>query len=135
MNRIVLVGYMAANPESKTSQTGNSVTTFRVSVKNKMRGKEGAKYSYFNCIAFKHTADYVYKYCNSQSRVAIEGSLETSSYTDRNGAKRYNTQIVVDNVEVISSTVNAGDFQQPQEPQQPDGGFMEVSNDDDLPFL
>lgn len=142
MNRVVMVGYMAENPENKTTKSGESMTRFKISVKKKGKIAEGqTKYNYFNCVAFKHTADYVYKYANSQSKIAISGSVENYSYMARDGSKRYGTQINVDDAEIVSSTVNQGDFQQQdsgleqyQEPQQP-GQFTEVDPGDDLPFL
>lgn len=135
MNKVIMVGYMAANPENKTSPNGTSVTTFRISTKKRTPDREGKKYNYFNCVAFKHTAEYVYKYCNSTSRVAVEGTIENNNYTDKNGVKHYNNQIICDNVEVISSTVNQGDYQ-PQPQQDQGGGFIDVTDEEvDLPFI
>lgn len=136
MNKAIMVGYMAANPENKVSQNGTSVTTFRISVKKRMPPKgDGPKYNYFNCVAFKHTADYVYKYCNNQSKVAVCGYIENESYTDKNGVKRYVTKLYVEEAEILSSTVNQGDFQPQEQPAQ-GGAFMDVTDEEvDLPFI
>ena len=139
MNRVFLVGYMVENPTKVETKSGESMTKFKVSVKKKGKPREGeTKYNYFNCVAFKHTAEFIYKYCNSQSRIAVTGSIDNYSYT-ANGQKRYGTQILVDDAEIVSSTVNQGDFQQPQgdplEQYQQGGGFTEVQDDVDLPFI
>ena len=101
------------------------------------RQSEGrdSKYNYFKCVAFRDTAEYVYKYLNSNSRVAVSGSVENYNYVGRDGMKRYGTQIIVDEAEIISTTVNAGDAPQNQQPnvEQYDG-FKEVE-DVELPFL
>ena len=131
---------MSNNPEQRVTKTGNTVTNFRVSVKKRMPAPDGRKYDYYNCVAFNKVGDTAYKYLNSNSRVAIDGTLDTTSWTDRNtGAKRYNTQIVCDNIEILQSTVNAGDrMPQQDQPQVPDitDNFTEVPSDDvDLPFI
>ena len=140
MNRVTLVGFMVENPTKVDTKSGDIMTKFKVSVKKKGKPKEGEpKYNYFNCVAFKHTADYIYKYANSQSKIAVSGSIDNYSYKAQDGSKRYGTQILVDDAEIVSSTVNQGDFQQPQgdplDQYQQGSGFTEVTNDDELPFL
>lgn len=133
MNKIVLIGYMGENPEQKISANGTSVTTFRLSVKKRHGKANGRKNDYFNCVAFKATADYIYRYANSQSKVAVTGEIEIEDYTDKAGVKRYNPKVYVNEAEVLSSTVNAGDFM-----EQPQGmeGFSEVPEGEvDLPFI
>ena len=134
---------MARNPEQITTKSGGSITKFRISVKKERRIKEGeSRYSYFDCVAFDKTGDYVYKYANSQSRLNIMGCIEINQYTAKDGSTRYTPQIVVAKAEILSSTVNQGDFQQNQDDalaqyqEQPKGGgFVEVDNDEELPFL
>lgn len=140
MNKVILVGFMGENPVNSTTKTGKSMTKFKLSVKKEGRLREGeAKNYYFPCVAFDHTADYLYKYANHGSKVAVEGSIDNYSYMV-DGAKRYGTQIMVKSAEIVSSTVNAGDFQQPQDDglaqyqEQPAGTFTEVE-DAELPFL
>ena len=139
MNKCIMIGYMVENPEHKDTKNGKGLTRFKISVKKKGKIAEGQpKYNYFQCIAFDRTADFIYKYFNSQSKIAITGSVENYSY-EVNGAKRYGTQIIVDDAEIVSTTVNAGDRQQPDagleqyQGQQP-GQFEEV-DDPQLPFL
>lgn len=140
MNKIIIVGYMAKNPEQITTKNGNTITKFRVSAKKDRRVNEGeSKYNYFDCIAFDKTGEYIYKYANSQSRIAIEGTMENTSWTAQDGSKRYSNQINVKSADIVSSTVNQGDFQQPQgdplaQYQQGGGVFAEV-DDPDLPFI
>lgn len=139
MNRVFLVGYMVENPTKVDTKSGESMTKFKISVKKAGKVREGQqRYNYFNCAAFKHTAEYIYKYCNSQSRIAVSGSIDNYQYQARDGSKRYGTQILVDDVDIVSSTVNQGDFQ-PQQQSDPldqyqQEGFTEV-DEPDLPFI
>ena len=140
MNKIILCGWMVENPKKVDTKSGESMTRFRISVKKRGKIREGEmKYNYFNCVAFKHTADYIYKYANSQSRIAVCGSLDNQAYSGKDGSKRYSTQVLVDEAEIVSSTVNQGDFQEQGDPLeqyqgQDGGGFMEV-DEPDLPFI
>lgn len=135
MNKTILIGFMVANPEKRDTKTGKSMVTFKVTVKKRFP-KEGAKYNYFDCIAFDKVADYIYTYCNSQSKVALIGSHENDKYKAQDGSTRYPWKFYVDQAEVVSSTVNAGDFQQQQQEQPHDiSGFTEVNDDVELPFI
>lgn len=131
---------MAKNPEQIQMKNGGMMTKFRVSARKDRRVKEGEqKYNYFDCVAFDKVGEYVYKYTNSQSKVSVEGSMENTSWVGKDGAKRYGNQINVTKAEIISSTVNQGDFQQQPDPleQYQQDGFKEVDASDlpDLPFL
>ena len=135
MNRCWMVGYMTENPEHKDTKNGKGMTRFKISVKKKRVVEGQPKYNYFQCVAFDKTADFIYKYFNSQSRIAIIGTIDNYSYTV-NGAKRYGTQILVDDAEIISTTVNQGDHQDSgmEQYQEQPGQFEEV-DDPQLPFL
>lgn len=138
MNKVFMIGYMNENPDHKETKSGKSMTRFKISVKKTGKPIEGQpKYNYFQCVAFDKTADYIYKYCNSQSRIAICGSIDNYSYVV-NGAKRYGTQILIDSAEIVSTTVNQGDYQQQdsgmEQYQEQPGQFEEV-DDPQLPFL
>jgi len=137
MNKFIVTGYMNGNPTNKISKNGKSVTEFRVGVRKNHPSQTGRKTDYFNCVAFSYAADYVYKYCNNQSRVSLVGSLEIDDYTDKNGVKRYNPKFYVDQAEVLNTTVNAGDrMEQAEQPQEPSGAFQEIDPDEvDLPFI
>ena len=129
---------MNENPTKVDTKSGTSMTRFKISVKKRGKPKEGEpKYNYFQCTAFGHAADFIYKFANSQSKVSVCGSVDNYSYMV-NGQKRYGTQILVDEAEILSSTVNQGDFQKNdglEQYQQQDGVFTEVDATDELPFL
>lgn len=128
---------MNKNPENKVTKNNESMTRFTISVKKDHKPKEGEPKSlYVNCISFGRIADYIYKYANSTSRIAVSGKLDIYAYTAQDGSKRYAPQVIVDEADVISGTVNLGD-RLPQDEQiaNATGEFVEVGEDDELPFL
>jgi len=128
---------MSKNPENKTTKNNESMTRFTISVKKDHKPKEGeSKSLYVNCVAFGRVADYVYKYANSTSRIAVSGKLDIYTYTAQDGSKRYAPQVIVDDADVISGTVNLGDrLPQDEQVANATGEFVEVGEDDELPFL
>lgn len=135
MNKVILIGFMANDPEAFTTQGGIARSTFRVAVQRKYKNQDGKHDSDFlTVVAWRQTADFCNKYLSKGRRVAVEGSIQTRSYDAQDGSKRYVTEIIADSVEALSSPNN--DNGQPREnrPAEPENeGFTEVQ-DDDLPF-
>lgn len=134
MNKIIMSGYLYENPQNKVTSGGISVTNFRLSVRKRHGKQGGRKTDNFNCTAFGKTADYVYKYCNSQSRISVFGEIEIDDYTDKQGQKRYSPRVYVGEVEIISTPVNEGD-RMPQTGADDGVNDFTPVEDDELPFL
>lgn len=126
MNKVIMIGNLVADPEARTTQSGKSVSTFRIGVRRDFKNAQGGYDSdFFSCQAWGNTAEYVRKYMAKGSRVAVEGRLQNRSYDAQDGSKRYITEIICDRVEGLQSRAEA----QPEQAQ----GFVEI-DDDGLPF-
>lgn len=97
-NKVILGGRMTADPELKTTPSGIAVTTFTVAVNRRFGGKnEGeAQADFFNVTAWRQTAEFICKYFRKASSICVMGSLQTRSWVDKDGQKRYATEIVAD---------------------------------------
>ncbi len=97
-NKVILGGRLTADPELKTTPSGISVTTFTVAVNRRFSGgkEEEQKADFFNVTAWRQTAEFITRYFRKASSICVMGSLQTRSWVDQNGQKRYATEIVAD---------------------------------------
>ena len=112
------------------------MATFRLAVQRRYKNEEG-KYDadFFTVVCWRGLADLVKMYLGKGDRCAVVGSLQTRSYDDKSGAKRYVTEIMADEVEFLNSKPKgetAGEYQEPPQQYQ-QAGFTQVE-DDELPF-
>lgn len=102
MNRVELIGRTVNDPEIRTLQSGHKIVKFRLAVKRDRKDNNGEYQSDFlNVVAFNN-ADNIEKYLHKGDRCAVEGRIQTGSYTNKEGAKVYTTDIVADRVEFLS---------------------------------
>lgn len=100
MNRVVLAGHLANDPESRTTQSGISTCSFRLAVNRRYANKDGNREADFlNIVCWRQTADYAAKYLTKGSYVVVDGTIQTRSYDAQDGTKRYVTEIIADSVE------------------------------------
>jgi single-strand DNA-binding protein len=135
MNKVILIGNLANDPEAFTTQTGTSRSTFRLAVQRKYTNAQGVREADFlTVVAWRQTADFCNSYLVKGRKIAVEGSIQTRSYDAQDGTKRYVTEIIADSVEALgrAKAQDPG----PEEPTPPRGDpeeFTEVE-DDELPF-
>lgn len=146
LNCAVIMGRLVADPELRTTPNGISVTSFCVAVdRSFVKAGEERKADFINVVAWRQTADFVTRYFHKGSMIAVQGSIQTRSYEDKNGNKRTAVEIVADNVSFCGSKSEQGggnryEAQQPASPsyQSGDSGSFSVlpSNDDNdgMPF-
>lgn len=145
LNCAVIMGRLVADPELRTTPNGISVTSFCVAVdRSFVKAGEERKADFINVVAWRQTADFVTRYFHKGSMIAVQGSIQTRSYEDKNGNKRTAVEIVADNVSFCGSKSEQGgnryEAQQPATPsyQSGDSGSFSVlpSNDDNdgMPF-
>lgn len=132
MNKVILMGRLARDPELKTVGDGISVARFTIAV-NRRFAKENAeqKADFINCTAWRKTGEFIAKYFKKGSMIAVTGELQARTWEDDTGQKRYATEVNVSEAYFTgekSGTVNkSNDFDLQ--------GFEELSaNEDDLPF-
>lgn len=99
LNRVILMGRLTADPEHKQTPNGVSVTSFSIAVDRNFNGKDGNRQTDFiNIVAWRQTADFVCRYFTKGRMIALEGSIQTRNYEDRNGNKRTAFEVVADQV-------------------------------------
>ena len=145
MNKVILIGNLANDPEAFTTQSGVSRSTFRIAVQRRFANQQGVREAdFFTIVAWRQTADFCNRYLTKGRKVAVEGSIQVRSYDAQDGSKRYVTEIIAENVEALGSRDEGSGGQSrprdngptppPAQPPQPSmNDFTEV-DDDELPF-
>lgn len=142
MNYVFLIGRLVDNPEVKTTQGGISVTTFRIGVDRRVNRNIS---DFFTIVTWRGLADNCGKYLVKGQKVAVIGELQTRSYDDKNGVKRYITEISADAIEFLSKPLNtlgdnlsveAGETDETGAQSATEGfeGIPVLLEDEDLPF-
>lgn len=123
------------DPEARTTQSGISTSTMTVAVNRQFKNKDGSyDADFLPVVAWRQTADYCNRYLHKGSKVAVEGTIQARSYTAQDGNKRYVTEIIADHIEGLDSRPADGNAPARQQAQQANDGFIEVPDDDQLPF-
>ena len=136
LNTVALMGRLAADPELKTTQSGIAVTSFRIAVDRTYQPKDQEKITdWIDVVAWRNTAEFVTRYFHKGSMIAVQGSIQTRSYTDRDGNRRTAVEVVADNVFFGESKRNdSAPVSTPDVSKAAPDDFEEISGDDELPF-
>jgi single-strand DNA-binding protein len=131
MNKWIGIGRLSKAIEVRHTAGENSMAVGRTSIAVDRRGNKG-EVDFINLVAFGKTAEAIEKYSDKGKKIAVEGHIQTGSYTNKDGQKVYTTDIVVDNVEFVEWK----DKTDTPAPSNPADGFMTVPEgiDEDLPF-
>ena len=156
MNKVFLIGRLTRDPELRYTSSNIAVATFSIAVDRNFSNAAGEREADFiNIVVWRKQAENVKNYMHKGSQVAIDGRIQTRSYDDTDGKKRYGTEVVADNVQFLDSKGSRDasaptsapeptpyDFASQPEPKTTDvkndpfadfGNNIEIS-DDDLPF-
>ena len=108
LNRVVLMGRMVADPELKQTPNGVSVATFRLAVERNYQPKDSNERvcDFISCVAWRQTGEFITRYFSKGSMIAIEGSIQTRQYQDKNGNKRTAVEVIADQAYFAGSTGN-----------------------------
>ena len=100
LNHVVIMGRMVRDPELRQLDNGTSVTSFSVAVERNYVDKttNERQADFLNVVAWRQTADFVCKYFHQGDMIAIEGSLQSRKYTDKDGNNRIAIEIVASNI-------------------------------------
>ena len=145
-NKVILGGRLTAEPELKQTPNGIPVTTFSIAV-NRRTAKAGEQRAtdFINCVAWRQQAEFISRYFHKGSSICIMGNIQTRTWNDQNGQKRYATEVIVDEVNFVDS---ASENRASSEPSYNPYGeapafsstkdeapkFEQMVDDDDLPF-
>ena len=99
INRVVLMGRLVADPELKTTNTGISVTSFRIAVdRSYVKAGEQRQANFFDIVAWRSTAEFVCRNFSKGSLIALDGQLQSRTYQTKEGQNRTAIEVVADNV-------------------------------------
>ena len=137
INKAILIGNLGADPEIRYTQNGTAVATFNVATTERWKNKEGGmeeRTEWHRIVAWRQLAEICGNYLHKGSKVYIEGSIQTRQWEDRDGNKRYTTEIVAREMKMLdpkgAGGMGGGGGQYPEEPPAPDTPVM----GDDVPF-
>jgi single-strand DNA-binding protein len=133
MNKVTLIGRLTKEPEIRTAQSGTTVVRYSLAVQRAFKSTNGQQETDFiNCICFKKTAEFAEKYLHKGMRIAVNGRIQTGSYTNKDGQKVYTTDVVVEEHEFVESR----QAQSTPPPVPSSDGFMDIPDEigEDLPF-
>ena len=139
MNKVILIGNLARDPELKQTASGTAVCQFTIAVQRRFANAEGRREADFlNVIAWRQLAENCARYLAKGRKAAVEGSIQTRSYDAQDGSKRYVTEIIADSVEFLSPAAQSAPLpEEPPVPAHPQhthmNEFQEI-DDDELPF-
>ena len=140
-NKVILVGNMTADPELKQTTGGISVTSFSIAVSRRFSKDGEQACDFINIVAWRQQAEFVTRYFKKGMPILVCGQLQTRTWTDGQGQKRYSTEVVADEVSFVGSN-SSGEAKNnaPTQPYVPsayggnNGQFEEIPHDDTLPF-
>ncbi len=149
LNKVVLAGRLTADPECKQTASGISVLSFSLAVNRRYASKNSeqpeSQTDFINVVAWRQTAEFISKYFHKGSAICLTGSIQTRSWQDQQGQKRYATEVVADEAMFVDSKNEGGgqaSYTQdaynsaPAYSSSPAGApnFEDHNTDDDLPF-
>ena len=138
LNKAVLMGRLVSDPELKMTPNGKEVMSFSIAVNRRFNKDET---DFINCVAFSERAKFIHNYFSKGQLINIVGAVQTRTWNDNTGAKRYATEVVVDEAMFVDSRTDSAS----QSGYVPDAygspsfssdapNFEEIKTDDDLPF-
>ncbi len=137
VNKVVLVGNLGSDPEIKTTPQGAQVANFSLATSeswtDKNTGEKQEKAEWHRLVLWRRLAEIAGQYLNKGAKIYVEGKLQTRSWDD-NGQKRYMTEVVVDQLEMLGGDRHDGSAQQYEQPAAAPYVGGGSPDDDDLPF-
>lgn len=143
VNRVILVGNLGKDPEVRSLENGTKVASFPLATSESYTDKNGEKQTkteWHNIVVWRGLADVVDKYVKKGNQIYVEGKLRTRSWEDKEGNKRYTTEVVVDNMTMLGGrreNNEEGSYNRPQEKTEAaetESNPFDTSEADDLPF-
>lgn len=117
LNRVMLIGNVGADPEVRYVEQGVAVGSLRIATTERAYTLQNGtqvpeRTEWHNVVVWRKQAEFVEKYVHKGDKLYVEGQLRTRSYDDRNGVKKYVTEVWAENIEFLSSPRGTQDSQQ-----------------------
>jgi len=136
VNKVILVGNVGKDPEVRHLDNGVAVASFTLATSETYRNKENQKVTnteWHNIVVWRGLAGVVEEYVRKGSSLYVEGKIRTRSWEDKNGVKKYTTEIIAENLQMLGTKQEAK--QSEVKPQNSETGGKDLSSEeDDLPF-
>ena len=136
INKVILIGRLGADPELKYMPSGDPVANFNLATDESYRDKDGntqEKTEWHRIVAFRRLAEICGEYLKKGKLVYIEGRIQSRSWEDKNGVKRYTTEIIANTMQMLGKKGEMDESAKDQPPQDTNSQKLE-SEDEDLPF-
>ncbi len=146
-NKVILIGNMTADPELKQTAAGISVCSFSIAVNRRFAKSEQGQQNvdFINIVTWRQQAEFVSRYFKKGNPILICGQLQTRTWNDNQGQKRYATEVVADEVSFVANAAQSQGapgapsytpeaYGAPAFSSTPGAEFEEIPNDGDLPF-
>ena len=134
VNKAILIGNLGADPELRYTAGGTAVASFGIATTEKFKNKDGEKLErteWHNIVCWARLAEIANEYLRKGNPVYIEGRIQTRSYEDKDGVKKYRTEIVAREMQLLGGRPRSEqESSQPSTPPEPESPI----DDDDLPF-
>ena len=136
LNRIIIMGRLTKDPELKHTPNAVAVCSFSLAVDREYKEKDGSKKTDFiDVVAWRTTAEFAAKYFSKGRMAVVEGALQIREWTDKDGNKRRNAEVIAENMFFADSKkeTTAGGYD-PRAGRAVNSGFVQLSDDEDVPF-
>jgi len=133
INKVILIGNLGKDPEVRTLENGTKVANFSVATSESYKNKEGERVTqteWHNIVLWRGLAEIAEKYLQTGSQVYIEGKIKTRSWEDGGGNKKYITEIIGDNIVMLSKIPD----EHKATPEDYEKHTTDIDEKDDLPF-
>lgn len=137
VNKVILVGNLGKDPEVRYLEGGTPVANFTLATSESYKDKNGNKIEqteWHNIVVWRGLAEVAEKYLRKGSMVYVEGKLRTRSWDDKDGVKRYSTEIIADNMTMLGGKKEENTNSNNTTPTPTTPIIPNVKDADDLPF-
>ena len=127
VNKVVIVGHIGADPETRFTPSGTAVANFNVATNESRKNSDGGYHDHtewHSCVLFGKRAEFAGEYLKRGQLIYLEGRLQTRSWEDDSGTKKYKTEVIGNEITMLGKKVGTGDSSQNRD----------AASDDDLPF-
>lgn len=133
LNKMLIIGFLGQDPEKKVTPNGNSVATVSIATTEKFNDKSGNKQEeteWHRVVFWNKQADLIAQYCKKGSQVYVEGKLKTREWKDKDGNKRWSTEVIASSFQFLDSK---GQQQQPNQQQDQQYNYKTASGNNNNP--
>jgi len=119
MNKVILIGRLTKDPELRYTASNVANCMFTIAVDRRYKTENGPTADFIPVVAWRQTAEFISKYFSKGSKIAITGSIQTRSWDDSEGKRRYVTEVIIDDAEFVDSKRQDSGYSQAPMPEEP----------------